>query len=298
MHKSRFMIRRKRKKTVYVLAVCLSVVLTAGAITGTAMAGAGFADRLFDNKAQEIPKIEIPKDSSLPAASSADQTDAQRIRTSEIVFEKHTYHAVQTGAFSSLDTADAASNEVKKVGGAGYVHFDSKYRVFACAYLSGDKADEVKERLSKSGIESYIYLGTLPSFTLTVSAPEDRIKTIENTNSLLFDAIDTLSFLSDSVDVLEMSADEVIFQLEEIKEDMHKNIEGLKECEKLFPDDGGIVSGLLGVVENMYKELEKICSDSAPDAMALSASMRYNVIDTIIEYSNFIDSLSDSAQLI
>jgi len=74
-----------------------------------------------------------------------------RKKKSAGVFPQTDYYAVALGAYATLPEAQIRADEVKQMGGAGYIVEDSRYLVLAFAYASAADCDGVIARLAETG---------------------------------------------------------------------------------------------------------------------------------------------------
>lgn len=289
------MTKMRKKKVTGRLTAAFIITLALCAVAFAALSGSSLADRLFGESqgaasTAPAPSLALPSPTQSPQATAAQTVMVTR----DIVFPAVSYYAIQTGAFSSDASAKEASEAIKSVGGAGYVLHDTKYRVLASMYFDAESARAVKESLAKNDVDCYIYSGSLPKLELSVTAPGECINALDNAYGLLFEALEQMTALADDVDSQQKTVSEAIDALSVQKNNLDEACMGLSSCEQVF-SQSDILDGFLSVNESAADAARKICENTASDAMALSSAMRYNVIDTIMRYSEFIDMLSDKS---
>ena len=125
--------QRKRKVRVtitlcFLLAIALTFAISSGALDNFF----GWFMELYTEKIDHNRVLrKLPEEKPSIEGEIADPDTEGELTEKEIELPAKTYYLVQMGAFTDEDNARMAAEELQKLGGAGYVHFDGYYRVFA-----------------------------------------------------------------------------------------------------------------------------------------------------------------------
>ena len=297
--------RRKTKQSIWpkLLALCAVAAYTALA----ALLGVFLADNVLlplnigeTSTFASAPPTLLPYQSPPPptvtpykTATPSEPAQTPKVEVvKDVTFPRLDYHAVQIGAFSSVETAETEAAEIKQRGGAGYILFDVRYRVFASVYLNESDARSVRDRLmSENGIDSYIYSGAVPAVELTVTASQEKINSISAGYEAWRTSLELMRKLSDLVDKGNMEPSEAINEL-------FNSIEALNLTrDALLPgagveDESGVLEGLATLLQNMSARSEDFCGRNFADSIAFSAAIKYNYVEAVFEYKEYISAIS------
>jgi hypothetical protein len=59
-------------------------------------------------------------------------------------------------------------------------------------------------------------------------------------------------------------------------------------------DENGALEGLSGLIDKMLTKTREFCAENAQDAIAFSASIKYNYVEAVFEYKQYIEGISSS----
>jgi hypothetical protein len=283
----------------------LGVLITAGIAAYTALTGlfgVFLADKVFlplnigeASASATAPPILLPYQSESPPAASPQNSPSPSPGVSvvrDVVFPRLDFYALQVGAFSSPETAQAEAETIRQRGACGYILYDVRYRVFANIYLSESEARSVKSNLlEESSIDSYIYSGAIPMVELTVTASQDKIDSITAGYEAWRDSLDLMRKLSDLVDKGDMqpgeAADELLKSL-----DLLKSSHEALTLKSGVDDESKVLEGLRSLLDSMIAKTDSFYRANITDTIAFSSTIKYNYTEAIFEYKEYISAIS------
>ena len=235
-----------------------------------------------------------PKPIATPAKTTAPVQSPKVDVVKDVKFPRLDFFALQVGAFSDAEAAKKESVAIAQRGGAGYILYDVRFRVFTSLYLSESDARSVKDRLLKeSNIDSYIYSGAVPAVELTVTASQGKIDSITSSYEAWRETVDLLRKLSDLVDSGDMQPDEAVQSLEASAENLRRRQSALNPGANV-EDENGVLDGLSLLIEKTLLKTEDFCRRNFAGAMDFSATIKYNYIEAVFEYKEYISAISAS----
>ena len=227
-------------------------------------------------------------------ATAAPQTTktAQVMIAQEVTFDRLDFYALQTGAYSEMEAAQEAAQTVQAGSGAGYIHQDVLYRVFAGIYFERDEAENVKKQLAEQGVDSYIYAGGTGRVELSVTATAARASALSNAYTTWQNVLFSHRLLSDSVDCGDLSVEAACEQLAQDADALKKAWEAL-EGDMKVDDSAGVLSGIKSVLEEYARQTQALAENSQLETIDFGAQIKYNMIDTVMRYKQFIVDISN-----
>ncbi len=173
-----------------------------------------------------------------PPAMTAPGTSAEPVTvvmdtvTKEITLAERTTYALQMGAYSRQENAQAQSNALKAIGAAGYVLQDGeRYRVLASAYKDAESADKVAAQLLAEGVESRQLPLTRSKRVFTVTGTVKQIEAIQNAVEGVDPMIGQLYDAYVAFDKEQQSVSQGIAGLSEIRMDVQRHLTALSEVD-------------------------------------------------------------------
>jgi len=156
MRNSRIQDIKPEKKASKGIFFFLSVFAIAAIVyfVGAAKVGNFISEKFF------TPVISWITGKEAEASPSSDVTVSDtNTETKEIEITGSTIYALQVGAYSQKENAEAAALSLQQKGGAGFLYEDSDVaRVFIAAYMTKNEAENVQARLlSEQTMETKIY---------------------------------------------------------------------------------------------------------------------------------------------
>ncbi len=199
-------------------------------------------------------------------------------------------YAVQFCAFDKPAQATAASDALRKKGGAGYVVDDSSFRVLASCYTTLSQAQSVAEKQTDENYSPEVYFISSGSVSFAVSCEETAFETIKNACLFypqLVKQMVTETVSSEKQDITQ-SALNVTYatrsnQLRQI----------ISELEALPSDaTSPLISQLLTLYRNALLMIEKINAKNFEYSVDFFADIRYNYIEMAFAYCKAVENLS------
>lgn len=218
---------------------------------------------------------------NIPSATGARQSESIKV-------DAKAYYLLQGGIYSDLTNAAAASAELKQSGGGGYIIDEGdKKRVILSAYLTDTDAKTIRDRLkTEANMETYVYANNLPEFSVSVGATSDQISIIKDAFALPTYTIDNLIKISENYD---KGTDQ-----NATMSDLKAKAAAVKEkfINNVLPDDKNqSLLEVLSYISSLCDKIEKLPSDLTQKTLETSSELKYNIIEIIDSYSQFISRL-------
>lgn len=200
-------------------------------------------------------------------------------------YDGFTMYAMQIGAYSAKENADAAAEDLKKKGGAGYVLHDGTYRVLAFGYGSQGEANTVKEQLkTAASMDSSIYTVTVPRLDFKVTGEQKNLAAVDSAFKSYISAKDKVGELAVKFDKSELTKEQVKTEMDAIKKEMQEKINAI---DKLAGSDEK-----LGQFHSLSKDMIKLfegLNDS--DETVFSANVKNIYVEMVCRYSDYVKAV-------
>ncbi len=144
---------------------------------GAAKVGNFISEKIFTPVIAWITGEEAdPSEEVSPSATD------QSLQTIEVEIAGSSIYALQVGAYSEIENAQAVAVSLQQKGGAGYIYADTEInRVFIAAYLSKSEAQNVQERLlSEQEMDTGIYEITTDAVRFSITADLQTIQSVRS----------------------------------------------------------------------------------------------------------------------
>lgn len=128
----------------------------------------------------------LPAPTATPVAAAYDET----VEAREIALKEVQWYAIQTGIYSTGESAAENRDTYARRGAPGYVNQDGdKWRVYIACYGSKEDAQAVRERLSvNQEVETFLHTWVCPALSLRLTGAAGQVDVAEAGLSLLGNA--------------------------------------------------------------------------------------------------------------
>ncbi len=271
---------RRRRKRSGVRAIATLILLSAGVYLITVSpAGRWLSEKVMAPAFSALAELPAGDWFSSPESSVPDgdvlsvSLSSNNAVTSRLDVPAISCFALQLGAFSSMDNAEALSDELKAVGDAGYVYSDGGvYRVLTCCYETEPEARTAKEQLKSGGTDCAVYEFTAPSVALSVTASAEQAEQLSSCFSALSAARSSLCSASAGLENGSMTESQGAALLRSALEELSATCTPLETYRESAPAIGSLLSCC-----DKYK--------AALSSLSASASLRPEINSTLIELS-------------
>lgn len=256
------------------IAIVVIVVLAAAVyLIGASKVG----EFLSENVVDPIVGVFSPNDEGTPANDDdKDKPSATKsINTIDFSIPEFSLYALQAGVFSDTENAQKYADELINKGGAGYVvEFDEGFRVLIAGYLNEDDAKNVKERLlEEQNMDTSIIEISGSAITSKVEADSTTADLLAN--AAINDDIKKMTEISLSKDKGEITEDQAIEQLTQLKEKSASMVEkmqsaGEDELAKALKEYYGAVDN---AIEGALNSSEEVAFSSAIKSAYLASAV-------------------------
>ena len=256
-----------------IIAIVVIVVLAAAVyLIGASKVG----EFLSENVVDPIVGVFSPNDEGTPANDDKDKPSATKsINTIDFSIPEFSLYALQAGVFSDTENAQKYADELINKGGAGYVvEFDEGFRVLIAGYLNEDDAKNVKERLlEEQNMDTSIIEISGSAITSKVEADSTTADLLAN--AAINDDIKKMTEISLSKDKGEITEDQAIEQLTQLKEKSASMVEkmqsaGEDELAKALKEYYGAVDN---AIEGALNSSEEVAFSSAIKSAYLASAV-------------------------
>ncbi len=298
--------RKKRYGNLILIAVILGITVyfvTAGA------AGGWLAENIINpvfnsdpsSAAAATPGASLSpaptvQDNAAPSESSANATpqavslpEVSGTRAEEqIKVDSVALFTLQAGAFSDEANAKSAASEIIARGGAGYVAFDGNlYRALIAGYTSEDNAKSVKTELETQGVISTVYKLESGALEFKVGAEQSQIDAIKGCFTLVSDTVTSLQQIIFDAD----KGTNVDDKITALKANAHTVTDNFKSA--ITPGTAA-TDKLSAYMDRFCTALDNIPLSAGAAAVDFSSKLKYNIIGIVVDYSTFLDELSQN----
>ncbi len=169
------------------------------------------------------------------------------------------YYFVIASNHTSLDAAMLKSEEVRALGGSGYVFSEDLYRVAVFVYLDYVDAQSVATSLNEQGIGAYVYQRSLGSAKVKVNGKKesDKVKrALSACDGLISGLYGLIISLERSETTLTVAGKEV----NRIFSEAATAFEGLKALKKRYKE-GSVIADLSALGEKITSVMENTLTD-------------------------------------
>lgn len=227
---------------------------------------------------------------TLPEGTPNSVSDLEKINDS-LKLNALTMYTVQIGAFSDENNAKSCANELKTMGGAGYILHDDFYRVMAVGFQSEGDSKKVKSQLETSGVESHIYKLATAGADMNITATKENVAAIRSAYEIWEEQYLSLEQLIIDLDSGVISSVDAYNRVKEIKTDMEGKLGRLREM-NANQNNNNILDGLVILYENACQSFDKILSQNSSEKVAISAEIKYTYIELIMQYKTYMEQIT------
>lgn len=298
--------RRNRQRYTSVLLVALLLFLAL--YIGSAGAAGNFISRIVtsflggatntgqggDDASADIPDTEltVPDENGEPSDESSDgSSEPVEKVTEQIDISPFILYAIQLGAFTGKENAEAVAREIQTKGGAGYILNDKYFRVLAMGYASQDDAQKVRQQLKNDGLESQIYSISAPGVNMEITASADKVNSVKSAFSIWIDKTKALEDMAKKLDTSAISVEDAKKDIEETVGAFESTLEQLKAY-SATQDSNHVLTGLQELYQKSIESLRQIFNENISDRVANSSKIKYTYIDMVYKYKQYMDSIT------
>ncbi|MGI6004685.1 MAG: SPOR domain-containing protein [Christensenellales bacterium] len=270
------------------VAIVLTVVLCSAAI----FLGIFLTDKwLVPTITEPLP---MPTASVKPSAAPSQTAQASaNLVVEKITMESWDTFMVQIGAFVLPDNADRAAENIKEVGGAGYIlrNGGGFYRVMSSAFASEYDASIVKEQIKdQMNISAEVYTLKSGEFSFNITASKEQIETIQG-------ALEDWPTLLQELEVIYRNCDNQQTDGEKTAEAVNGFADKLAEAaEGLKALPGAAESPLLSGLYGMYDQAARMLYDSGSGPVEVgrdSGRIKFIHAQMAWDYRKLVETLTD-----
>lgn len=246
----------------------LSAVLI---VTGLIGKGRGYGELAVDVVDTPAPTIDL---------AAYDETHETR----DITLSPVTWHAVQLGAFESEDSAIALAEDFKARGAAGYVYHDTRYRVLAAMYESGEDVAAVRAQLKDlHSIDTYAFEIALPEITLRVGGARGQLDVLSMGYEALIGLVEALNEAALLIDRQELTLSELTSSLAQTRSDiallssqlaLRFSVPRHASIEELISAFGSFEDFMVSVENTSHMSLARLAAAAKHEAFSLLDALR------------------------
>lgn len=305
MRHSRMLVKQPRKKRKYASIIFVIVLLGAAAyFIGAGAAGGWLAENVINpvfnsgiSNAEEVStdKTNAPETSTNTVSPAPTQTiqavnlpETSGTQMEENISAKAiSLFALQTGAFSEETNAKDAAGEIITKGGAGFLAYDGEFfRVLVAGFTDETEAKDVKTTLESNNITTSIFKLDSGSLEFKIRAEQFQIDAVKACFETIPESVETLQQIGYDAD----KGVDVNAQISQLKQNINKVTQNLDDV--ITADEGAMMS--LSTYMKEYNEKIKDMPDSSTLSGAeFSSALRYTLIDIVVDYSAFLDEISN-----
>lgn len=287
--------RRRKDSGMGKFMVSLMVVGTAVYIITASAAGTWLAEKVMApafTALSELPFFSSSLD-ELAEEQQSEQNDSLSVSISsnrtavetQVDLPAISCFALQMGAFSSEENANALAQNIQERGGGGYVYNDgSIYRVLATGYSSEAEAKTVKDRLISEGSDCTVYAISSPAVTFNITAEEAESQSISQGFSALCSAQAALAKACIDYDN-GMTQEEGAKAVSDIAQELSAASSPLAQ----FRESSAAISEVYDCCEKCISVL----SAAAIPSDELSSNMKYSLLQISHEYAQLLSSIAE-----
>lgn len=220
-----------------------------------------------------------PQAVSLPEASGARAEE-------QIKVDSVALFTLQAGAFSDEANAKTTASEIIARGGAGYVAYDgSLYRALIAGYATEEDAKNVKTELEGQGIVCTVFKLESGALEFKVGAEQTQIDAIKACFALVSDTVKNMQQIIYDAD----KGTNVDDRITALKTNAHSVADKFKSS--ITPGTAA-TDKLSAYMDRFCAALDNIPLSAGASAVDFSSKLKYNIIGIVVDYSTFLDELS------
>lgn len=232
-----------------------------------------------------IPSLEGAGEESAEPESSA---PPEETATLDIELGPMQFYAVQLGAYSTQESADAQAKLVRERGGAGYVLSDGNFRVLAGGYAEKADAETVKAQLETQGQDVYLYVpDPIAGLTLRVTGNADELEKVRTACSAWKGAVEAMS---EAVAIAQRGEDSQMTLY-----NAYATICTARDGVAALADESAEIAALRAFLVDVaadLSDLQAMPNKEAKETVALCASLQYTILKTYAAYGDLLKTLA------
>lgn len=290
-------LKRRRTKQRYAAFILVAVLLLGGIYILSAGTAGRFLGSLIGSllspadPAAGTVLSPPPAAAKTPTLTLPDPTEDTEKVTETIQALPLRMRAIQMGAFNDGENARAFGREIQERGGAGYVVYDSFYRVLAMGFASEEDARTVRQQLKEDEIESSIYEISAPGASLQITATKANVTAIRGAYASweeTFRALETIILDLDSGSITSAEAYKRISERGAQVEQIRQDLDALSQNQA----DNVILSGLAVLYQQGSDAFSAVISENPLNRVAISSKIKYTYIDMILQYKQYMEEIT------
>ena len=222
-----------------------------------------------------------------PAESTVNPiSPSESMVSAELNFPAIGHYMLQYGVFGSKENAEKAAEELRSIGGAGYIsEQDGKFRVIISGYASKADAENVKDRLlSERGMESKILDVTAEEMTCSIACGEEYA---EQMKAAAADIPGNHSSMLDTILALDggsITQEEALLRFSELRSKTEEHGKAAETISEKTEDEFvGAIGRYCGTVSDAFMILDENLSGTA-----LSSALKRVYISTSYAYRDLL----------
>ena len=190
-----------------------------------------------------------------------------------------TFYFLEVDCFFNYSDANACANEISALNAGGYVYFNGKYHVLACAYLNEADANKAKENIKQEYPNAQVFTLSTHKFNENnfTEKEVDEISTVINAN---YETIKNIYNLIIRCDTNTINENEIERELENLNKNYSNKVDGFKTLfrnNKKFTKEKELVSKFSS------------CLAQNSSLTNISQSLKYNLIKISILHYSFLE---------
>ena len=276
--------RRTGRKTGNGGRALLLILILAGAVYLVSISAVG--EWMTKHVAEPVTALFTQHKTNEKPTSSDEAKPVSATATGRIELPALECFLLQSGAFSDEENAQVQAREIASMGGAGYVWQDGdRYRVIVSGYSSDREARDVKDALSRQGLECSVHeLSSPGTFDVAVTAGTDT--TVSSLQTVLFtilSANDDLLDMQKSFDAGQMTAEEGARAAYEI-------YTALDSCRK---DSTSLPKSISGMFDEICASVKDLSESGDLSETEFSAKLKNVQVGIACRFTETVGSLVD-----
>ena len=203
----------------------------------------------------------------------------------KIKIASYSIYAVELGEYKDINSAQELATQIKRQGGAGYIHLSGTYHVFVSMYENVKDAEQVVNKLSSSGTQAKIFTINVPSIKFEYKGDQSDVVEAINIYKELYRNLYDMAVALDSG---KSSIIKIQTQLKQYMEDVNKEIQIIENYYAKYKDENLLK---LFISLNNIKELLITVENFAQEELAFTAKLKETYIEVIFIYQNLCKSI-------
>lgn len=289
MRTSRMQGKPPKKKGKFPSFIIIVIILGVAAyFVGAGAAGGWLAQNVIEPVFNSSEADAAPTDTPLvtPGESISpieiSENTGKRIEEN-IIADKLSLYTLQVGAYNDAENANNVANDIVARGGAGYVAYDGElYRVLIAGYTDREDASDVKQNLSKSSVDSTLFILESGSLEFVIGADITQVEAVKACFDIVPETVDGLQQVIYDYD----NGKDVSQDLQTLHDNAQAALSALESA--VDTSDGAMKS-----VRTFMKDFCDTIGELTSSDVDFSSKLKYNLISIVVRYSAFLDELSD-----